>query len=119
LAVLGDRDAAAAIADHVGTALAGGLALTFVDLRLVRTVAGLVATDPDEAAAQFRAAVAQADALPHQIEAAEARRLWGEALLARGERARARGLLAGAAERYRRLGMPRHRALTEARLAGA
>ena len=119
LAVLGDRDAAAALAGRVAVALAGGLVLTFVDLRLVRTVAGLVAADPDEADAHFRAAVAQADALPHRIEAAEARRLWGESLLARGERARARELLAGAAERYRRLGMPRHRELSETRLAGA
>ncbi|WP_219420118.1 hypothetical protein [Pseudonocardia nigra] len=89
LAVLGDRDAAAALAGEVDEALAGGLVLTFVDLRLVCTVAGLAAAAGDGPAADehFRAAVAQADALPHRIEAANARRLWAHALLDRGERA--------------------------------
>ena len=117
LAVLGERDAAAALAGAVSDSLSSGLVLTPVDLRLVRAVAGLVAPDPATADERFRAAVAQADALPHLIEAAEARRLWGEVLLARGEGSRARRLLAESAARYRRLGMPRHRAVAEARLA--
>lgn len=118
LAVLGAHAEAAALAGAVDTALATGLVLTGVDLRLVHTVAGLVATNPDVADGHFGAAVDQADTLPHRVEAAEARRFWGEALLRRGERARARELLTEAAERYRRLGMPAHRTLTAARLAG-
>jgi tetratricopeptide (TPR) repeat protein len=117
LAVLGERDAAAALAGSVSDALVGGLVIMPVDLRLVHTVAGLVAADPAAADEHFRAAVAQADALPHLVEAAEARRLWGEVLLDRGEGARARPLLADATGRYRRLGMPGHRAVAEARLA--
>jgi tetratricopeptide (TPR) repeat protein len=114
MAVLGDRDAAAALADEVERVLASGLVLTFVDLRLTRTVAGLAAADPDVADAHFAAAVAHADALPHRIEAAEARRFWGAVLLDRGDHARGRTLLTEAAQRYRRLGMSRHRAVTEA-----
>lgn len=121
--VIGQRAEAAALYPQITDTLAHGTLIAWNDLRLLATAAGISAAAGGNwqlAETHFAQAVQQADTLPHHLEQPEARRLWAQALLQRGDRAdvdRARPLLERALDGYRRLGMPRHAALTEIHLA--
>ena len=119
--LLGEHDEAAT---HYGTILAyrekTGTAVRTWDARLLETLAGIAAAagrDWYTAERHFVIAIAQAEALPHATEAADARRFFAQMLAERdepGDHTQARDLLADAAARYRRLEMPRHAGMTEA-----
>ncbi len=121
--VIGEDGEAAALYPRITDAIADGTLIEWEDLRLLATAAGVsaaAAQDLERAELHFAQALHQADTLPHCLEQPEARRLWAEALLRRRtpvDAARARELLTEARKAYRRLGMPRHAALTEGNLA--
>jgi len=118
--LLGEKDEAARWYDAIleYRSKTGTVVRTW-DARLVETIAGIAATagrNWETAERHFETAIAEADALPHAIEAADARRLYAQMLAERGgdgDAERARALLADAIVRYRRLGMPKHVAITE------
>jgi len=122
--LIGEREEAAT---HYDALLAygekTGTAVRTWDARLLETLAGIAAAAGRNwatAERHFEAAIAQADALPHATEAADARRFFAEMLAERdgpGDRDRARDLLTDAAARYTRLGMSRHTLLAEELLA--
>lgn len=121
--VIGEYAEAAALYPQITDAIADGSLIAWDDLRLLPAAAGVSAAAGGQwelAEAHFAEALRQADTLPHRLEQPETRRLWAEALLDRrapGDTHRARKLLREALDAYRRLGMPRHAALTEADLA--
>jgi hypothetical protein len=92
--------------------------------RLPATVAGCAAAAAGERRAaerHFRAALEQAETLPHQVEQAEGRRFHATMLLDRdgpGDRERAGAMLADARRGYGRIGMPRHDAMVQSLLDG-
>jgi tetratricopeptide (TPR) repeat protein len=96
-----------------------GTAVRTWDARLLETLAGIAATagrDWEAAERHFALAIELADALPHLVEQADARRFFAQMLAERGgegDRERARELLADAIARYGALGMPMHEQLTE------
>lgn len=97
-----------------------GSVLRWSNSGLFHTVLAMVAAtgdDAEEADRHFKAALDLAERLGHRIEEAEIRRVWGDALLERGDGKRARPLFDAAATRYERLRMPRHVDLVRARLA--
>jgi class 3 adenylate cyclase/tetratricopeptide (TPR) repeat protein len=112
------HDALLQYADRTGTAVRAW------DARLIETLAGIAAAagrDWDTAERHFEAAIAQAEALPHAIESADARRFYAQMLAERdapGDRDRARALLTDAIDWYARLEMPRHKEMTDALLTG-
>lgn len=64
----------------------------------------------------FGTALRQAEELPHYLEQAETRRFYSQMLLerrARGDRARAAGLLEEAMTQYEAIGMPRHQEMAK------
>jgi tetratricopeptide (TPR) repeat protein len=89
----------------------------FYDGRLLERVAGIAAMAGrrwDESEAHFRAALEQAQTIPHRPEQAHTRRWYGHMLLQRGGRGdaeHARRLLEAAIADYERMAMPRHREL--------
>ena len=95
----------------------------FYDGRLLERVAGVAAMAGrrwDESEAHFRAALEQAQTIPHRTEQAHTRRWYGQMLLERGspgDRDQAEKVLAAAIDDYERMGMPRHRDLAAALLA--
>jgi tetratricopeptide (TPR) repeat protein len=95
----------------------------FYDGRLLERVAGIAAMAGrhwDESEAHFRAALEQAQTIPHRTEQAHTRRWYGQMLLERGSPGdgdRAEKVLAAAIDDYERMGMPRHRDLAAALLA--
>lgn len=119
---IGQHAEAAALYPQIAGTLAQGTLIAWNDLRLLATAAGVSAAaggNWQAADRHFTEALHQADTLPHRLDQPEARRLWAQALLHRGGHAdvdRARGLLEQALDGYRRLGMPRHAALTESHL---
>jgi tetratricopeptide (TPR) repeat protein len=121
-AAIGVPAKAAQLYPQITDAIADGALIAVTNLRLLATAAGISAAAAGNwelAEAHFAEALEQADTLPHLLEQPEARRLWAEALLNRrnpADTTRARELLTEALNTYRRLGMPRHAALTEAHL---
>ena len=93
---------------------------SYHDVRLVERVAGIAAAAGrswDTAETHFRTALRQAEDLPHLPEQAHTRRFFGDMLLRRnapGDPDEALRLLAEATDLYRRMGMVRHVAMTEA-----
>jgi class 3 adenylate cyclase/tetratricopeptide (TPR) repeat protein len=94
------------------------------DARLLETVLAIAAAAGEQwsrAEEHFERSLTLADGLPHAVEAAEVRRLFGEVLLLRGAPAdgdRAASLLSDAMARYRELGMPEHERIANELLAG-
>jgi DNA-binding SARP family transcriptional activator len=120
LVLLAERDRAAAHYPAMLDAIATGtVAGNYHDGRLVERVAGIAAAaagDWDTAQQHYTTALTQAEELPHVIEQNHTRLWYARMLLDRrgpGDRSRAAQLLAEAGDGYRRLGMPRHRAMTE------
>jgi tetratricopeptide (TPR) repeat protein len=117
LTVIGATDEAAGLYPSVLEAMGTGVVLRFLDVRLVDTLAGVAAAAAgswDAAVPHFEQALRRADEMPDAIEQADARRLYAQMLVRRsgpGDRPRARELLTGATERYRRLSMPEHERL--------
>jgi DNA-binding CsgD family transcriptional regulator len=124
LALLGADEQAAAGYDLVVEAMQAGNVLRGYDNRLLQSVAGLAAAAArrwDTAEGHFQQGLELAEALPHQIDQADSRRLYAHMLTQRdgaGDRAAARRLLTEAAALYRTLGMPRHLHLAQTTLAG-
>jgi hypothetical protein len=123
--VLGERDRAASYYDLVVECIERTQVICagFHDLRLAQRTAGIAAAAGslwDNAEAHFRAALHQAEALPHLPEQAHTRRFFARMLLERdgpGDRAEGTRMATEAADLYRRMGMPRHLAMVEALLA--
>ncbi|MDB5066354.1 MAG: hypothetical protein JWM18_2788 [Chloroflexi bacterium] len=119
LTVIGARKEAARFYPFAQEALARGFVLRWHDMALVQTVAGICAAgggDWTRAEDHYRTALRQAEELPHRIAQSEVRRWLAHMLIsrdARGDRDQARELLLQAMDGYGRLGMPRHREMTE------
>jgi uncharacterized protein HemY len=90
------------------------------DAKLLERSAGMAAAAGGQweaAEAHFRAALEQAEKMPHRPEQAHTRRFYAVMLLERdgpGDRAEAQGLISEAEGLYRAMGMPKHVALTSA-----
>ena len=113
-ALLGQRDAAASLYPLVLEALDTGTVTEFQSMGLLQTGAGTAAAAGgqwEEAEGHYRAALRQAQELPHRIAQPEVRRWYARMLLDRmasGDADRARTLLDEAVEMYGAIGMPRH-----------
>ena len=87
--------------------------------RYTQTIAGLAAAGAHQweaAEKHFHVATRQAEVFPDRLEQAEIRRFHAMMLLDRaasGDRKQAQTLLGEALERYTRIGMPRHIAMTQ------
>jgi tetratricopeptide (TPR) repeat protein len=84
---------------------------------LTAGLAAVAARQWHRAEEHFNAALADAEAMPHPLEAAEARRFYGQMLIERagsGDFERALPMLVLAREAYTRMRMPRHCAIIEA-----
>jgi DNA-binding SARP family transcriptional activator len=124
LAILGERERAGAlyplVLDVIGRT--GSVCGTLYDGRLLERVAGVAAMAGQRwevAEAHFTTALEQAGSIPHRPEEAHTRRFAGQMLLERDnpqDRHRAVGILEAAFVSYRRMGMPRHAAMTESLL---
>jgi class 3 adenylate cyclase/tetratricopeptide (TPR) repeat protein len=114
LAILGERDGAAALYPVVADDIGRGIVARGLDYRLLDTLAGIAsacAGQWDRAQEHFARAEELARTIPARIEEPEALRFHAEMLLAkdaRGEAERARGLLTRAIDLYREFGMPAH-----------
>ena len=123
LALLGAREQAATHYDLVLEAMTAGNVMRGYDNRLLHAVAGVAAAAGgrwETAEDHFRRGLDLAEALPHRLDQADIRRLYALMLAERGhtgDRTLARQLLAGAAARYRQIGMPRHLHLAQTLLA--
>lgn len=123
LAVMGDREEAAALYPLVVEAMATETLLRFLDVRLIETVAGIAASAGgrwEEAEGHFGRAARLAEELPNRIEQSDVRRFHAAMLVERdrpGDRGRAAALLARAVEGYRAIGMRGHERLAEEMLA--
>ena len=111
LAVAGDWDGVAGLAEAMAGLPETGIARRVADCRSAEALHGLIAAargEAGEAVRWFEAAVAHADGRDMRLESAEARRLFALALEHLGvEPERARALRADAAGRYGELGMSR------------
>lgn len=120
--VLGERDRAAELYPLALQAANTGVVCLTVISRFPQTVAAMAAAAGRQwqrAEAHFQAAIRHADSMPHPLERCEARRFYAQMLIERAagdDRAKARAMLAEAAEGYSRIGMPRHVAITKALL---
>ena len=122
LYVLGEHDRAADLYDLVVESMERTRSVCphYNDMRLPDRVAGIAAMAGrcwDDAEEHFRTALRVAEELPHLPEQAHTRRFFAAMLLERdgpGDRVEATRLATEAADLYRRMGMPRHRALVEA-----
>jgi tetratricopeptide (TPR) repeat protein len=120
LAILGEREAAAAFYPLVVEALAIETVVTFDASHLLETVAGIAAAAGgqwDVAERHYRTAMRQADEMPFISEQAEARYWYARMRIERdgpGDRDQARALLHAALKVYRKIGMPWHIDRTEA-----
>ncbi|MGH7361934.1 MAG: tetratricopeptide repeat protein, partial [Candidatus Methylomirabilales bacterium] len=127
LTVLGERERAAALYPSIVDIWerAGVPCPSYDGGRLVQRAAGIAAfagRDYDPAEAHFRLALEQAAAIPHRIEEAHTRRWYGRMLLERdrpGDRDRAAGVLRASVADFQRMGMPKHREMSERLLAEA
>jgi tetratricopeptide (TPR) repeat protein len=120
LAVLDERDRAAALYPLVRELIAtGAICMVFIS-RFSQNAAGIAAAAArhwDAAEEHFRIALQQAESFPNQLEQAETRRFHAMMLLDRaasGDNETARTLLGEALETYRCIGMRRHIELTQA-----
>jgi len=92
------------------------------DLTLGERIAGMCAAAArqwDAAERHFERALRQADDCPNRLDRPQVLHWYAVMLLDRGkaeDRARARSMLGAALDEYRRLGMPLHEAMVEARL---
>jgi tetratricopeptide (TPR) repeat protein len=123
VAVLDEREAAAALVPLLSEALETGDVLTLPwGHRLLNTVAGMAAATAGawpEAEAHYTMAISEAEALPHRIEQPEVRHWYARMLLdraARGDRDNARRLLEEAIGMYGALNMTAHVQRAEALL---
>jgi tetratricopeptide (TPR) repeat protein len=123
VAVLDEREAAAALVPLLSEALETGDVLTLPwGHRLLNTVAGMAAATIGawpEAEAHYTRAISQAAGLPHRIEQPEVRYWYARMLLSRaapGDRDNARRLLDEAIGMYRALNMAVHVERAEALL---
>jgi hypothetical protein len=122
LAVVGEHAEAAALYPQISAAIEDGTLHREWDLRSLHTLAGISARCAErwvDAERHFVAAIEEADRVPLRLEAAEARRFYGEMVIARGGRGdsdRARELLTPALEIYERAGMPMHASIARALL---
>jgi uncharacterized protein HemY len=122
LTVLGERERVADLYASVTGVIqrADSVSGHFYDGRLLERVAGMAAMAGrrwEEAETHFRAALEQAESIPHRVEQAHTRRWYGQMLLDRnepGDAGKAARLLEAAEELYRQMGMPRHQELTAA-----
>jgi DNA-binding SARP family transcriptional activator len=120
LTVIGEKDGASTLypllREHIATT---GVVVHCWSPYLLERVAGIGAAAGgrwDLAEEHFHTALRQAVELPFAVEGAETRRWYAGMLLDRnaaGDRDQAHHLLAESIALYRRLGMPRHRALAE------
>ena len=114
LALLGERDRAAALYPLTVEAIATDTVVTMDASHLLQTLAGIAAAAGrrwDEAQAHYETALGLADKIPFRSEQAEARYWYARLLLDRnaaGDRERARDLLHAALAVYREIGMPKH-----------
>ncbi len=119
LAVMDDREEAAALYPLVLEAMATGTVLRFLDVRLLETVAGIAASAGGHwavAEGHFANATRLAGELPNKIEQSDVRRFYAGMLIERaapGDSGKAGTLLTEAVDGYRRIGMPRHQRLAE------
>jgi len=120
LAILGEREAAAAFHPLVVEALAIETVVTFDASHLLETVAGIAAAAGgqwDVAERHYQTAIRQADEMPFISEQAEARYWYARMRIERDaphDRDQARALLQTALAIYRKIGMPWHIDRTEA-----
>ncbi len=123
LALLGERDRAAALYPLTVEAIATDTVVTIDASHLLQTIAGIAAAAGrrwDEAQSHFETALRLADEIPFRSEQAEARYWFARMLVDRnaaGDRERARELLDTALAVYREIGMPRHVEIAEKLLA--
>jgi class 3 adenylate cyclase/tetratricopeptide (TPR) repeat protein len=123
LFVVGAYDQAAELTGAATELLQRGAVFNWVGASPVNTSAGLAfasSGDWDAAEEHLRRGVRDADAQAHHILSADARRLYGSALIARGPSGRAdhaRSLLTDARTRYLAMGMERHALITETLLS--
>lgn len=113
--MLGEHDRAAELYPLVPELLQTGTVITSGSgLGLVEKTAGIAAAAGERwaaAEAHFERALKQAEAIPHRIDQADARRWWAWMLLDRdasGDRDRARRLLDQARSIFGDIGMPLH-----------
>ncbi len=124
LAVIGERERAAALYPLVVEAASGGEILRGSN-RLIETLAGIAATAGrrwEVAEAHFRRALRRAADFPLPIEQAEIRRFHAAMMLERGaagDAEEAVRLLGEAIVAYEKIGMPKHREIAAAMLATA
>jgi class 3 adenylate cyclase/tetratricopeptide (TPR) repeat protein len=117
LAVVGEREAAAALYPIVVDGIEKGIIARGLDYRLLHTLAGIAAgcaAQWDLAQDHFESAMRAARDVPILIEEPEALRFYAQMLLYRRAPAdddRARELLTRAADLYRKFGMPTHEEL--------
>jgi tetratricopeptide (TPR) repeat protein len=122
LAMLGERSQAGELYPMVRELLDTGAVALWAVARFTQTIAGIAAAAADnwEAAEEhFKLALQQAESFPNKLEQAEIRRFRAMMLIdrgARGDREKARTLLAETRETYTGIGMPRHIAMTKALL---
>jgi hypothetical protein len=125
LAVLGERDRAAALYPLVRELIATGAICMVLISRFPQNAAGIAAAAAhhwDAAEEHFRIALQQAESFPNQLEQAETRRFHAMMLLDRaasGDIETARTLLGEALETYTCIGMRRHMELTQALIGQA
>src|SRR5205814_698475 len=115
LAVIGDRDEAAALYPLVMEAIHSGAVLDgYIHGRQLHMLAGIAAGAADrwdEAERHFEMALAEAARIGQQMERPDILRFYAQMLAERGgpgDHDRARSMLAEAAETFTSLGMPRH-----------
>jgi DNA-binding SARP family transcriptional activator/class 3 adenylate cyclase len=121
LAVIGDRDEAAALYPLVMQAIDSGAVLDgYIHGRQLHMLAGIAAASGgrySEAERHFETALAEAARLGQVMERPDILRFYGQMLAERagpGDSVRARSMLTEAEETFSALGMPRHAALANA-----
>jgi tetratricopeptide (TPR) repeat protein len=118
---LGERQRAARCYDVVvgGIRRTRTICVNSADCRLLQRAAAIAATAAcrwDDAQQHFEAALQQAADLPHLPEQAHTRRFFAQMLIERdrpGDRVEAGRLAHESADLYRRMGMPKHLAMSE------
>ena len=122
--LLGQCDAAASLYPLVLEALDTGTVTELQTMELLQTGAGTAAAAGGQWEASeghYRAALRQAEALPHRIAQPEVRRWYARMLIDRGasgDRDKARTMLGKAVEMYEAIGMPRHLEIAREMLSG-
>ena len=124
LAVLQERDAAAALYPLAVEAVETVSVVCWDGRHLQQTIAGMAAAAGrqwEQAETHYQTALTQAHEIPLRSEQPEVRRWYAQMLLdpnAAGDRDKARTLLGEAIDQYRTIGMPKHLAMAEGMLSG-